>query len=261
MRRLFALLLGAASFMACAQSPETDFADCVQRNFPQHSAQQKIRLVSTDRTGGTAKITARIFWQPSRTGQNRFHVRVDEPLDLANSAYLLVQEPAQESLFVYVPGLNRVRRMRGEAMSGELWGTSLDYADLQYLHGIALNTGFSPAGQAQLGTRPVQLFKASVPPAAGWGYAGVQVALDIQTCIVLQVEFADEQGEIEKRLSADPASLEQIDGYWIARKAVVEDLRRGTRTQLEVLRAEFDQRLPLGLFDSRGFYLTRLPKD
>ncbi len=245
---------------ARAEDPQLDaIVACIGKNFPRESAQHHIGILSRDAQGGKTRLQARLFWQPSTGEQNRIHVQLIEPADLAGSAYLLVQTPNQESLFLFVPGLNRVRRLRGEAMAGELWGTSLSYQDFRYLYGIAVNSDFSVRPPAQRQGRAVHVLRAPVPPAGGWGYAAVQLEVDQPSCVVTRVEFLDAEDVMLKVLQVDVAGLRQIDGYWTASRLTLHDHQHGTEVELEVKAAQFDRSLPAGLFDSRGFHLVRLP--
>lgn len=250
----------------CAWSPlwaqdgkSAEIAHCVRQNFPERSAHHRITIISHDANERLSRMQAHMFWRPSGGEQNRIHVRLEEPADLAGSAYLLVQTPEQESLFLYVPGLNRVRRLRGQAMAGELWGTSLNYHDFRYLYGIALNSDFVWEGESQQAGLDQDKLRADIPPAGGWGHSAVRVFVERQHCVVTRVEFLDAADQVLKLLEVDPASIQRVDGHWMPFRLEVVDLAHDARVEVTVNSASFDHNLPTGLFESRSFYRTLLP--
>lgn len=236
-----------------------DIVDCVRANYPEQSAHHRITIISHDANQRVSRLQARMLWRPSAGEQNRIHVRLEEPADLADSAYLLVQTPEQESLFLYVPGLNRVRRLRGQAVAGELWGTSLNYHDFRYLYGIALNRDFVWEAREVRGALEVDRLRAEIPPAGGWGNARVRIDVERQHCVITRVAFFDAQDKLLKELIADEASIRAVNGYWMPFHVEALDHARDAQVDLKVNAAAFDEDLPAGLFESRSFYRLTLP--
>lgn len=259
MRLLFFSLL-AAAVLTCADAAEPSVDPvlaCMRANIPKTLRIEKVELTYTDRGGGERRMRGRLFAE-REDDLLRALLRIDAPADLARSAYLLRESGDAghgDEMYLYLPALNRVRRITGAGADSSLFGTDLSYSDLKELHSAFSGGSVTlDASAAPVAGRPV--YGLTVTPRTGETsrYTRIHALIDQKTCVALIVEF-DEPAGLRKRLTVSPESLKQSSGHWYASEALIEDLTEHTHTRLRVLGVEDDVNLPGRYFDPHGFYL------
>jgi hypothetical protein len=207
---------------------------CLRGNIPETVQIKDVSLTSIDRTGGKRTLLGRLY-ATQEDDRLRATVKIVAPADLAGAAYLLRERPAGgDEMFVFVPALNKVRRVVGAAADGSLWGTDLSYGDIKQLNHAysADHARLEPA--AVLNGRAVDVLSATPSADQPSRFTLIRSWIDQKTCVVLKTDFL-EGAAVRKRLLVDADSLQQSGPHWYAGAAVMSDLRAGTRTELKVL--------------------------
>lgn len=207
---------------------------CMRANIPKTVQIKDVELIATDRTGGKRTLRGR-FYGTREDERLRATVKIVAPADLSGAAYLLRERPSGgDEMYVYVPALNKVRRVVGAAADGSLWGTDISYGDIKQLNNAFSggNTKLEPA--AVLDGRAVHVLAATPTADQPSRFSLMRSWVDKKTCMVLKAEFIEGK-TVRKRLLVDPKSLKQSGAHWYAGEAVMNDLQQGTRTELKVL--------------------------
>lgn len=253
------LLLVAPALAAAADTaapPLRDAAaviECMRGNIPQTVRIQEVSLVAFDRGGGSRELRARLFGK--RDGERvNLMLRIDAPPDLAGASYLVREQANGDDMYVYLPALNRVRRILGSSADSPLFGTDLSYADVKQIQNAFDGGNVALAGQGQVGGRTTYRLSMKPTTADQTRYERIDTEVDTQTCVALRAEFY-EAGQLRKRLDADPESLQQADGHWYAADAEMSDVQAGTRTTLKVIGVTSGARLSATLFNPKTFYI------
>lgn len=266
MNRL-AKLLGSALALAllCGAPARADEApqkvfDCMRANLPPTLRVQRIELENTDRSGSSRTLQGRLYALRENSGGQdlmRVMLRIDAPDYLAGASYLVRQGAAgaEDQMYVYLPSVNRVRRVVGDAGYDSLLGTNFSYVDFKQLE-----SGFSDAAAVleapqQLEQRPVYVLSLKARAEAP-GYSAVRAWIDQKTCVALKADFY-EGAAVRKEFSGPASALRQSGAYWYLGQAQMRDLRDGTTTQLRILDLSSSAELPTRLFDARLFYLGK----
>lgn len=248
------LLLGsAAPLSASGVSQLTPVLECMRANVPQTVQVKEVELTAVDRTGGTRVLKGRLFGTREKD-KVRSMVKISAPSDLAGAAYLLRERENGDEMFVYVPALNKVRRMTGAGMDGTLWGTDLSYGDVKQLSNAFSSGQIVLERGERLGERPVHVLLTRSTPEQPSRYDRVRSWVDAKTCVVLKAEFM-ENDVVRKRLTVDPKSLKQSGPHWYASAALMTDLQQNTRTTLKVLGLSAGADLADRYFNPKVFYL------
>lgn len=226
---------------------------CMRANIPKSMQIKEISLTATDRTGGVRELRGRLYGM-REDDRLRAMVKIAAPADLAGAAYLMREKAEGDEMYVYVPALQKVRRITGAGVDGTLWGTDLSYGDLKQLNNAFADGQTRFDGKGELGGRPVYLLT-SLPTAGEVSrFAQIKVWVDQKTCVGLRAEFIE--GEtVRKRMEVDPASLRQSGTHWYPGEALMSDLKEGTKTRLRVLGLSSDVDLPGRHFNPSTFYL------
>lgn len=240
--------------------------DCMHANLPPTLRVQHIELENTDRSGSTRILKGRLYAMRDKfagsEGLIRAMLHIDVPDYLAGAAWLVREgKPgADDEMYVFLPSVNRVRRVIGDAGYDSMLGTNFSYVDFKQLEngfgGVPAATLEAPQ---QIEQRPVHVisFKAQTGTAAGaTGYSAIRTWIDQKTCMTLKADFYDGSA-VRKEFTAPAAALRQSGVYWYLSQGQMRDLRDGTTTLLRILDVSSSEELPTRLFDPRLFYLGK----
>ena len=107
---------------------------CMRANIPPALQIRQFSLNAVDHNGAGRLMKGRLY-AIRDNGLLRTMLRIDSPPDLRGAAYLLREGEAaqQDAMYVYLPALNKVRRIMGGTQDNPLFGTDLSYADLKQI--------------------------------------------------------------------------------------------------------------------------------
>jgi hypothetical protein len=156
---------------------------------------------------------------------------------------------------MYLPELDRVKRVTGHMMSGSMFGTDFSYEEFESLQGLG-NEDFveSLVAPAEVDGRPVYVIEARARENLEEkpNYERTVSYVDQATCTALKVEFFERGDRVRKRMQADASSIEKIGERNVVRRIRIEDLRDETRTELEIEEIDFDAKVSRSLFSARS---------
>jgi len=257
-RRIYSILLllivPAASLQA---KTSEELAACMRANLPAESLRQDIEISATDRSGEARGLRATAWVKYEADQRDKVMAQVTAPSDLAGAAYLVTLEADEESIFTYIPALEKVKRISGSSVSGSLWGTDFSYADMRLVQRGFAGGETVLLEPSMVSDRVVSKLRISSAADAESGYKSLVLSIDEQTCVVLVAEFVGENDAIRKRLDVSATSLVQQDGRWTPREMVMHDLEAGTTTSLRILQYDADPKIGMRAFNPRSFYRHR----
>lgn len=248
----------AMGLLLCCSAQAADPAadkvlDCMRANIPQSLRIQDFEIVATDRGQGQRTLRGR-FYGKSDKGMVRSTVKILAPPDLANAAYLMREGKSSDEMFVYLPALNRVRRITGNNADSPLFGTDLSYADIKQINNAFSGGAVKFEKNEALDGRDAQVLSMVPRADAQSRYSLVRGWIDAKTCVVLKVEFT-EGTAIRKRLTIDAKEIKQDGKRWYPARAQMSDLKLGTQTTLKVTGVTTDPKLSDALFGPTTFYV------
>jgi hypothetical protein len=254
MGRCFALLLCWPLAVGAADPAIDEVERCMRANIPQSVRIQTIEVTAWDRVGGERMLKGRLFGTREKD-RVRVMMRIEAPQDLRGAAYLVREGEKSDEMHLYLPAVQKVRRITGGQLDGQLWGTDLSYNDLKQLQ-----NAFSGA-QVTLEPQPEpyeqrEVHALSFKPRTedGSRYRSIRTLVDKKTCVALKVEFTEPAG-IRKIMTVNPADLKKADSHWYASKAEVRDVKNGTRTRVTVTGVSSGDKLASRYFSPQSFYL------
>ena len=258
-RAPFLVVLAALLLPAPAAHPlETveEIQDCASRNLPQDSSVQTVVLRAHDRTGALTEMRAKIYWKRFEDGFSRVLLRFSDPPDMRGSALLLIQKKEANDMFMYLPELQRVKRVTGHMMQGSMFGTDFSYEEFERLQGLEAEQFVAQRlPDEDVGGRPAYVIqtvpKDGLPPEQIPSYERIVTWIDRQLCVPLKVEFQERGAQVRKRLQADPAAIEKSGERHLARRMEIVDLRDETRTEIVVEEIELEAKISPSTFSVR----------
>ena len=253
---LLALLLVAGT--AQANDAATDkILECMRGNIPKIMRIQEFELNAFDPAGGERMLRGRLYAK-RENDLVRAMVKIKAPPDLNNAAYLVREGAERDDMFIFLPALNRVRRILGGTADSPLFGTDLSYNDIKQVQN-AFSGGPVKVEKPQV-LEGQQMHVLVMTPGTGTpgtgtksNYSLIRAWVDQKTCVALKVEFY-EGAKIRKRLSSPVKSLKQAGGNWYVSEALMEDLHSKSHTTLKITGLTSVDKLSERYFNVSSFY-------
>lgn len=260
-RILLALMLGLG-FTAQADDDPLKILKCMRANVPTALAArvQDVRLTVTDRSGGTRLITGKLYGVQETSGKQplglvRTTLRINAPDNLKGAAFLIreARQYAEQGMYVYLPSVRRVRRISGTFADGALLGTDFTYNDFRLMQNAFGDQLPSLEATEKIEGRDSFVLSFKPGDKQPLGYSQVRAWVDQKTCVALKLEFY--QGKaLQKQLLAPSTGLKQTGSYWYSSLLEMTDFTVGSKSELQIIDAKSDGKLPKKIFDPAAFY-------
>ena len=254
------LLAALVTLMAAPAAAALDtleaIQDCMDSNLHDPSSVQIIVMNAHDRIGSVTQTRAKIYWKKGEDELSNVLVRLSDPPEMRGAAILMLEKKGSNNdILMYLPELDRVKRVTGHMMSGSMFGTDFSYEEFESLQGLG-NEDFveSLAAPAEVDGRPVYVIEARAREGLEEqpNYERTVSYVDQATCTALKVEFFERGDRVRKRMQTDASSIEKIGERNVARRIRIEDLRDETRTELQIEEIDFDAKVSRSLFSARS---------
>lgn len=208
------------------------------------------RMELIDRSG--KKRSRELVTYRLERGKNEFvaMIRFLAPEDIAGTGLLTVDKAdGANEQWLYLPALDRVRRIAGDRKGGRFVGSDILYEDLQTRR--PQSDRHRLVGKETLNGVPCEVLESTPIDLASSVYTKRLSWVDPQTAMVLRVDYFEKDGGAPfKRWLL--VSRKQIQGYWTVTESRVSDLGTGHETRLIVENAKYDRKLPAKLFTSQA---------
>lgn len=256
MKTIATLLLLALAVPAYADAEFQKVYGCMRANVPDTLRAQEIEFNSTDRTGGTRVLRGKLTAK-RENGLARIAIRITSPSNVAGASYLVRERAAgsaEDDMFVYLPGVGRVRHITGAFANGSLLGTDFSYADTKIIQNTFTGAEGKLEAASEIDQRPTHVLtltpnKKMKNPT----YTLVRMWLDKKTCVPLKADFY--QGEtLRKELTASASALTQSGKFWYLSQFEMQDMKEGSKTLMKFGNIEGDVKATPAMFDPNSFY-------
>ncbi len=243
--RLVLIASLAAGSLATAQRYSTaDELMAAVEARPDPISTEAVLTMRITTAGGQSLTREMHMWAQSDTKRL---IKFTAPADIAGSGFLTITyEDGQEERLVYLPALDRVRRIAGGQQGDAFFGSDFSYEDI---------TGIDPDDYThrliEVRDGPTYLVEAVPTAESGSQYDRLVLEVPESTLVPVRVEFYRD-GAINKVLTV--SALTEVDGYLLARERKMETLHGGevaTSTTIEQVNVKLDQELPDDLFSER----------
>ena len=238
----------AAETPAAATRSAEDIQGCVQKNFPSTTAVQRMEFRSQDRAGGGRTIHSRVKWRRFEDGFSRILTRVSSPQDLKGSGVLLIEKKKRADMFVYLPDLEKVRRVTSRMLSGSMFGSDFTFEDFSQLQGMAVEGRSERLDDATVGEVPVYVVAHYPAEGSGSAYERVVSFIETESCVALKSEMYEDGDRLRKVMTAERESIFEQDGVRLPQKILMKDLRDESQTELLISEIEVGGKVPKKTF-------------
>ena len=180
--------------------------------------------------------------------ENKFMmIRFKKPADISNTGLLTLDyEGDKESeQWVYLPAINKSRRISTRRRGGRFVGSDILYEDLRDRtvdmdkHKILRKEKFNKMDTIVLESIPVDPDNSVYDKKILWIHPKTLLALKVDI-------FQNGSKDPVKRVLAK--QIEKKQGYWTIMKSIVRDLNTKHETHLQINKIKYDQKVPRDLF-------------
>ncbi len=207
--------------------------------------------MSLTEEGRSPRVRSMVLYRLSgEGGEVATLIRFTDPADIAGTGLLTLDAAdGESSQWIYLPAMQRVRRVDSSRKGGRFVNSDYYFEDLRDRK-PAMDT-HRVIGQESIDGVACEVLE-SVPVEAGNSVYLRRVSwIDPVSLLPLRVDFYEKDAEQPaKRL--DVAAREQVQGYWTVTDSTMTDLRSGHRTRLVAERIAYDRGLPARLFSSKA---------
>lgn len=254
------LLLGAALAAPAQAAPlqtAQEISDCSRANLPSKTSVQSIELTAIDREQNKRKLDSTLYWKKMPDGLSRVMMYIRSPNDLSGSSYLVIGKAgADDDMYVYLPGVQRTRKITGQTQSKSLWNTDFSYEDLKQLQGVAPEGEMNRLADAEESGRAVYVLSFK-PTAGNSAYEEIKASVDQESCLPLRVEFYEPGARLRKVMTIDAVTASQLsDKRWVPRDIAMSDQLNGTSTTVKIKSIRYDDSVADSAFNPLSFYRT-----
>jgi hypothetical protein len=183
-------------------------------------------------------------------GSTSVLVRFVSPTDIAGTGLLSVEKAdGGNDQWIYLPALDRVRRVAGDRKGGRFVGSDLYFEDLRERkperdrHRLIGREIIAGVSCEIVESRPLDAGDSVYRKRINW--------IDPLTALVHRVDYyeKDEQSVSKQWILL---STKKVQGYWVVTDSRMTDLGTGHQTRMTVDVVRFDRRLPAKLFSTQA---------
>ncbi|MBC7364959.1 MAG: outer membrane lipoprotein-sorting protein [Candidatus Aminicenantes bacterium] len=201
------------------------------------------RMVMVIRTSsGQEKRRELMVWTKNNpVGDDWRLMKFVSPADIRDLGLLVL---ADDQMYLYLPEFRRVRRLASHNKKESFVGSDFSYDDL----GTA---GFSAfyVPEFKQETDKTWVLELKRKPEAKKQYAKIIMTVDRETELPVRLELFDDTGELFK---VETQENSRVGKYWIPTKFIMENVKAGSRTTMELIEIKVDQNLSPEIFTERN---------
>lgn len=245
-------LVAGGLWLAAAASANTPADELAQLVYDRPAGRDvttvsRMELVEKGRTPRVRKLVA---YRLNKGGGEVAHlIRFLEPADIAGTGLLGIDKAdGSNEQSLYLPSLDRVRRIAGDRKGGRFVGSELYYEDLQDRKPSADRHRL--LGRETIDGVAVELLESVPADKANSVYRRRVSYVDRQSALVMRVDyFETDDTTPSKRWVL--VGKKRHQGFWTVTESRMIDLASGRETRLLVDLVAYDKRLPAKLFTTQ----------
>jgi hypothetical protein len=208
----------------------------------------RMELIEKGRVPRVRELVAYRVKRPS--GEVAHLIRFTEPTDVAGTGLLsLDKADGANEQWLYLPALDRVRRIAGDRKGGRFVGSELYYEDLQDRQ--PGRDRHRLIGQDAVDGAPCELLESVPIDKADSVYRKRVSCIDRATALALRVDYYEHDDTTPSKRWLLVAKKKHKN-YWTVTDSRMIDLVSGRETRMLVEDALYDRKLPAKLFTSQA---------
>jgi hypothetical protein len=248
---LLAAHTGAGAANADIEDPE--LKACMERSLPQKAMTQSLTFSVFEGDEAIDSTSADLLWKRGEDGLSKVIVRVTAPPPRAGIAVLALEKAKGDPEFnVYMPESRKSRRVAGRTIDASMFGTDFSYEDFSHFQGMTTEGSLKRLDNEQV-DGVENLVVEVLPGSEGTKYSRIVTWVEKERCALTRMSFFAKNGTPLKDLEVPRDALKQMGERWVPHKIVLQDHKRGRRTELVVNEIALDPELSENTFSVTRF--------
>lgn len=252
-----------AGLLMCAQAMADDAgAKLAQRVYDRadgNDASSAVTMTLTEEGRAPRSRSLFLYRLSGASGEVSTLIRFTEPADIEGTGLLTLDAAdGTSNQWIYLPAMQRVRRVDANRKGGRFVNSDYYYEDLRDRK-PAMDT-HRIIGRERVGKIDCEVLESVPVEASNSVYLRRVSWIDPASLLPMRVDFFEkDMDKPTKRLIVD--KHEQVKGYWTVMDSTLTDLGSGHQTRLTVNRMVYDRGLPARLFGSKALEEERTEKE
>lgn len=245
MRNLMTLALVGALALPASAITGREIAENMQDRETGDTTHALVNMRLVDEDGDTSDRVIEQYGREDSQGLTQNVIIFHEPASVADTRFLTIEnDGSDDDQWIYLPSLQRVRRIAGGEGDSSFMGTDFTYDDLQtrdieeYQYELLREDEFEG--------RPVYVVETTPNDPDDSQYSRLVQWVDRERWLPLKIEFFDNDGELLKVNTV--SRVERVQGYWTIINNTMENVQTDHRTELAIQRFQYNENLPDSLF-------------
>jgi len=191
-----------------------------------------------NRQGKTLERTLRV----KKQGETKSFLRFTAPADVENTAFLNIStDSGDDEMYLYMPALNRVRRIAASTKHQNFMGSDFTYDDMgdRDIHDYTYTL---LSRDATLDGNPTYVITGDAKKPAETGYSRLKFRIRKDHYLPVKIEYYDRRGDLLKIQTN--GEFQQIDSYRIATRIEMRNVQTNHKTILTMEDIRVDTGLP-----------------
>jgi len=241
------------SFLSMAQAATSEDAREVAQALYERPGGQDLTTLSRmelAEKGRSPRVRELVAYRTKRAGGESAHlIRFTEPTDVAGTGLLSIDKAdGSNEQWLYLPALDRVRRIAGDRKGGRFVGSELYYEDLQERQ--PSRDRHRLVGRDVVDGVACDLLESVPLDKADSVYRKRVSCVDRATALALRVDYYEHDDAAPSKRWLLVAKKKH-KAYWTVTDSRMIDLASGRETRMVVEEALYDRKLPAKLFTSQ----------
>jgi hypothetical protein len=228
--------------LAAAPAPApVEFEKCTTPRLPDPDSVQTVQLVRRDRERRDTYTSANLYGQRNAAGELRLLVRITRPEEMRGTFLSISERREQIEIFFGSPELPGPKRITGAEALGALFNSDFTVEDFANLQGFARPKSKQRKTDSEIAGRKVYVVELR-PEEGSSGYERIVSSFDQEKCVPLRSEMYERGGRLRKVQTIAPEAViwSSLAGAWLPQRVLLEDLRDGTKSWLDLVSADFE---------------------
>ncbi|MFC2091427.1 outer membrane lipoprotein-sorting protein [Elusimicrobiota bacterium] len=184
-------------------------------------------------TRGTRSEREMIIWSKDYgEGRRKNLIKFSFPLDVKDTGLLIWSyEEGNDDQWLYLPALRRVRRISGSQQDKSFVGSDLSYADMSSIYREVEKDTHTLLDMDMIDGNECYVVE-STPLDSKYQYSKYTRWIRKDNFVPVKITAYDRKGKYVKLILGE--DIAKIDGVWLARRTIVENIKSGHKTILEI---------------------------
>ncbi len=185
-----------------------------------------------------------------KQGDSKSYLLFEEPADVRNTAFLNISHANRDDeMYLYLPALNRVRRIASSSKHKNFMGSDFTYDDMGD-RDIDDYTYTQVKSSATINGFETYLIEGQARQPRETGYSQLRFWIRKDNYLPVQIEFYDLRGDLKKVQTN--SEFRQIEDYWMATHIEMENVQNDHKTVLDMQDIQVDIGLPAMTWTERN---------